>query len=83
MLFEKRPLWGCEVGDMTMMPQNHNYMWKMSIRKVYGAGIRNHNLQNICLLPKPLDQGSRLGSYFLGFWHHTNIEWTTSKSGQI
>ena len=33
---------------------------------VYGAGIRNHNLQKMCLLPKRLDQGSRPMQQFRG-----------------
>ena len=30
-----------------------------NVHPVYGAGIRTHNLQNMSLLPLPLDQGSR------------------------
>ena len=34
-----------------------------NVHPVYGAGILTHNLQNTSLLPKPLDQGSRLGVF--------------------
>ena len=33
-------------------------MWK-NVHPVFGAGILTHDLQNVSLLPKPLDQGSR------------------------
>ena len=33
-------------------------MWK-NVHPVYGTGIRTHDLQNVSLLPLPLDQGSR------------------------
>ena len=32
---------------------------KCHVHPVYGAGIRTHDLWNMSLLPKPLDQGSR------------------------
>ena len=30
-----------------------------NVHPVYGAGIRTHDLRNMSLLPRPLDQGSR------------------------
>ena len=41
----------------------NRYMGR-NVHPVYGAGILTHNLQNTSLLPKPLDQGSRLGVFY-------------------
>ena len=36
----------------------NKYMWK-NVHPVYSTGIRTHDLQDMSLHPKPLDQGSR------------------------
>ena len=38
---------------------NNKYVWK-NVHLVNGAGIQTHDLENMNLLPQPLDQGSRL-----------------------
>ena len=43
------------------------YMWK-NVHSVYSAGIQTHDLQNVSLFPKPLDQGSRPMFSYLA-WH--------------
>ena len=35
-------------------------MWE-NVHPVCSTGIRTHDLKNVSLLPKPLDQGSRPG----------------------
>ena len=34
-------------------------MYVKNVHPVYGAGIRTHDLHNMCLLPLPLNQGTR------------------------
>ena len=36
-----------------------------NVHPIYGAGIRTHDLQNMSLLPQPLDQSSRLLNIFI------------------
>ena len=39
----------------------NKYVWN-NVHRVYGAGIRTHDIQDMSLLPQPLDQGSCLVS---------------------
>ena len=42
-------------------------MLKMSIQYLYGAGIWTHDLLDMSLLPKPIDQGSNIEAFLKHF----------------